>query len=114
MRAIGIVWTVVAVGAGLMGVALISDEPGATAGRWYLAFAAAAAVLAVGAFRGPASRNRVLIGSIVLLAAIALHYFVIVAFAYSGLTMLLLVPAALAVLIAVADWARNGSKRPAS
>ena len=50
-----------------------------------------------------------LIGSILLLAAIAVHFFVVVAFAYSGLTLLLLVPSALAVGVAGMDWARTTS-----
>ena len=116
MRVSGIAWAVVAVGAALMGLALISDEPGATAGRWYFAFAVAAAVLTVGALRarGPSQRNWVLIGSILLLTAIALHFLVIVAFAYSGLTMLQLVPAALAAVAAGVEWARDRSEHPAS
>jgi uncharacterized membrane protein len=115
MRGAGIVWAVVAFGAALMGLLLISDEPGATAGRWYLAFAVAAAVLTVGAFRGPANRTWVLVGSILLMAGIAIHYFVVVDFSYAGLTLLLLVPAALAVVLAVLDWLRNrSSKRPVS
>ena len=114
MRVTGIAWAVVALGAASMGLLLISDEPGATAARWYLAFAGVAAVLAVGAFLGSAYRSWVLVGSILLMAAIALHYFVVVDFAYAGLTLLLLVPAALAVVLAGVDWARNRSKSPAS
>ena len=117
MRASGIVWAVVALGAALMGLALISDEPGATAGRWYLGFAVAASVLTIGAFRarGSVHRTWVLLGSIVLLSAIAAHFVVVVAFAYSGLTFLLLVPASLAVMAAGIGWARNRSQdRPAA
>ena len=113
MRVSGVLWAVVAVAAALMGLGLISDEPGATAGRWYLAFAVAAVPVSVGAFRGPANKTWVLIGSVLLLAAIALHYFVVVDFSYASLTLLLLLPAALAVVIAVLDWVRNRShERP--
>ncbi len=115
MRLIGILWAVVALAAALMGLGLISDEPGATAGRWYLAFAVAAVALSVGALRGAANRTWVLVGSFLLLAAIALHYFVVVDFAYASLTLLLLLPAAAAVVVAILDRVRNRSnERPES
>jgi hypothetical protein len=112
----GIMWIIVAIFAGLMGVLLISDEPGATAARWYFVFAALAAPVAVACFvwaRGRASMVLAL-ASIALVALIALHAFVIVAFAYQGLTVLLLIPAILAAAFATAAWARRRGEPPRS
>jgi hypothetical protein len=92
-----------------MGVLLISDEPGATAARWYFGFAALAALMGIASlvWRGARARKLLALGSLATVAVIALHAFVIVAFAYQGLTILLLVPAVLAAGFAAAAWARS-------
>jgi uncharacterized membrane protein len=105
----GILWVVVAAFAGLAGVLLISDEPGATAARWYLGFAVLAALMGIGSlvWRGARARRLLALGSVTTLALIALHAFAIVAFAYQGLTILILAPAVFAAGFAAAAWARN-------
>ncbi len=112
----GILWIIVAIFAGLMGVLLISDEPGATAGRWYFGFAALAAPVGVACFIWGGGRASMLLAlaSIALVALIALHAFLIVAFAYQGLTVLLLIPAILAAAFATAAWARRRGEPPRS
>jgi hypothetical protein len=110
MRVIsGIVWVVVAALAGLMGAFLISDEPGATAARWYFGFAVVAALMGIAGlvWHGAGARKLLALGSLAAVAVIALHAFAIVAFAYQGLTILLLVPAILAAGLAAAAWARG-------
>jgi hypothetical protein len=54
------------------------------------------------------------LASIALVALIALHAFVIVAFAYRGLTVLLLIPAILAAAVATAAWSRSRGEPPRS
>jgi hypothetical protein len=105
----GILWVVVAAFAGLMGALLISDEPGATAARWYFGFAVLAALMGIGSlvWRGARARSLLALGSLATVAVIALHAFVIVAFAYQGLTILLLIPAILAGAFAAAAWAAS-------
>jgi hypothetical protein len=105
----GILWLVVAVVAALMGLLLISDEPGATAARWYLGFAVLSASVGVLClfWLGPRAPGLVALASLAVVALIALHAFLIVAFAYQGLTILLLIPAVLAGAFAGAASARN-------
>jgi hypothetical protein len=105
----GILWLIVAVVAALMGVLLISDEPGATAGRWYLGFAVVSALVGVLCllWGGPRAPALLALSSVAVVALIALHAFLIVAFAYQGLTILLLIPAVLAGAFAGAAWARS-------
>ena len=56
----GIVWGVVAAFAGLLGAFLISDEPGATAARWYFGFAVLAALMGIASlvWHGARARSR--------------------------------------------------------
>jgi len=54
----GILWLVVAVVAALLGLLLITDEPGATAGRWYLGFAVVSALVGCCASSGAADELR--------------------------------------------------------
>jgi hypothetical protein len=105
----GILWLVVAVVAALMGLLLISDEPGATAARWYLGFAVVSALVGVLClfWRGPRAPALLALASLAVVALIALHAFLIVAFAYQGLTILLLIPAVIAGAFAGAAWARS-------
>lgn len=93
VRIIGSLWLAVAIAAGLMGALLISDEPGVTAGRWYLAIAVLAGALGLACFawRHPRALPGVAIASVLLAAVIGVHAFVVVAFAYQGLTLVLLV-----------------------
>lgn len=107
MRLTALLWTLLATAAGLMGIGLM--DPITTDTPWFLAFAIAGLSIAVAALylrRPPA----VAAASVLLTAAVALHYLAIVEFAFHGLSAILLVLAVPATLAALVAWLR--SRRP--
>lgn len=110
MRIAASLWCGLAVVAALMGVLLVvSDEPGATAGRWYLGLMVLGVALGAWGFRADPSTvtTSYVIASGAGVALVAVQTFVISAFAYQGLSAILLVLAALATLAATAVWWRE-------
>jgi hypothetical protein len=106
-RLVVVAWFIGAIMAGAFGLLLIEDEPGASAARWYLVFGVGFVAMAVTALRlrGPNARVVLATAALALTVAVALHTFVLVAFAYHGLSAILFVVAVLATgatLVAVA------------
>jgi hypothetical protein len=107
MRAAAWFWFVFAAVAALMGVLLlVSHEPGATAGRWYLGLTVLGAALGLWGFRVTRSKADAWFASASAagVALVAVQAFVISAFAYQGLSTVLLVIALVATLAAVIVW----------
>ena len=110
-NASAIAWFFMALAGALMGVLLVvSDEPGATAGRWHLAFA----VLGLGMGSWGWGRGRMpgayVIVSALVTAAIAAQAYLIGEFAYLGLTNILMVLAAVATVLGLIAWFRSGRR----
>ena len=106
--AAAIAWFTMALVASFMGILLlVSDEPGATAGRWYVAFAALGVGLGLGAWRSARIAGALVLVSLVATALIAVQAYWIGEFAYLGLTNILIVIGGLASLLAAIAWFRG-------
>lgn len=107
-RAAAVSWLMMAVAAGLMGSLLVvSDEPGATAGRWHLGFAVLGVVLGIWGYRLSRASAAFVSTSAAVTILIAAQAYLIGEFAYLGLTNILIVVAALATILAVIAWYRE-------
>ena len=92
MRAAAALWFIFVTVAALMGgLLLVSHEPGATAGRWYLGLLVIGLALGVwGVLAAPRSHARFAVASLAGAGLVAVQTFFISAFAYQGLSMILL------------------------
>jgi hypothetical protein len=93
-------WFLATVAAGSMGLLLIEDEPGATVGRQYLAAATGFGAIALATRRLRRANAGILIvgASFAMVLLTAIHV-VLVPFAYSGLSNIILVLVVVAAAI---------------
>ena len=107
-RAAAVAWLAMAAVAGFMGFLLvISDEPGATHGRWHLLFAALGVLLGIWSYRLSRMSAAFVIASAAVTLLIAAQAYLIGEFAYLGLTNILIVIAAMATVLAIVAWYRG-------
>jgi hypothetical protein len=107
-NASAIAWFFMALAGMLMGgLLVVSDEPGATAGRWYLAFAAAGVGLGSWGWGRAPTPGAYVIVSVLVSVAIGVQAYWIGELAYLGLTNILMVIATIATLIGLIAWFRD-------
>ena len=107
-NASAIAWFFMALAGTLMGVLLVmSNEPGATAGRWHLVFAAAGVGMGYWGWGRAPTPGAYVIVSVLVTVAIAVQAYWIGEFAYLGLTNILMAIAGIATLIGLIAWFRD-------